>query len=64
MSRTPKIRNRYPKEAVYQDRSAHVMDAKYLVVDQPLDDVGNLGSRACTSQPPGWPEQTNRATNG
>jgi hypothetical protein len=20
--------------------------------------------RACTSQPPGWPEQTDRATNG
>ena len=31
---------------------AHVMDAKYLVVDQPSTMLGILVGRACTLQPP------------
>ena len=40
-----------------------MMNAKYLV-DQPLQDVGNLGSSGMHPPAMRWPEQTNRATSG
>jgi hypothetical protein len=40
------------------------MDAKYLMVDQPLHDVGNFGRSGMDQPATGWPEQTNRATSG
>jgi len=41
-----------------------MMDAKYLVVDQPLHVLGILVGRACTLPATRWLEQTNRATSG
>jgi hypothetical protein len=54
----PDIPRKLPTKIVPQ-----MMDAKYLVVDQPLHALGILVGRACTRQPPGWPEQINCATN-